>query len=72
MRRKQIEKRWFETHEEAKAFAWALPANAWGVEVRKVNKANKRYTHGATVEWYYSDTYQRGRAFDDTYRKETV
>jgi hypothetical protein len=27
-------------------------ADVWGVEINKVNKANKTYTHGYTVRWY--------------------
>lgn len=45
--------RWFETEEEAKAFVNAIWNQAWGVELRRVNSANKTYDHGYTVRWYW-------------------
>lgn len=47
--------RWFETESEAKAFVKSIWNESWGVELRKVNKANRTYSHGFTVRWYWRD-----------------
>ena len=45
--------RWFETEDEVMSFAKSIWNQAWGVEVRKVNKANRTYQSGYTIRWYW-------------------
>lgn len=45
--------RWFASHESAKLFVRSIWDDAWGVEMRKVNAANRKYNHGFTVRWYW-------------------
>jgi hypothetical protein len=50
---KQWQTKWFSSLDDARSFAREITPKAWGVEVTKVNRANKQYTHGATVRWYW-------------------
>lgn len=45
--------RWYATKDEALAFVQSIARCAWGIELRKVNKANKTYAFGYTVQWYW-------------------
>jgi hypothetical protein len=38
---------------EATKFLLSLMGTAWGVECNKVNRANKTYTSGYTIRWYW-------------------
>lgn len=53
-KRKNWQTIWFATKEECHAHIAdrAKSAKCWGVELLKVNKSNKTYTHGYTVRWY--------------------
>lgn len=42
---------WVSTKEEADALVKAKSETNWGIEVNKVNRANKKYTHGYIVFW---------------------
>ena len=57
--------KWFETESEARAFIREIWDSAWGVELRKVNKANRTYTTGYTLRWYWKDA----KSWDDEQRE---
>ncbi len=42
---------WVATREEANTLAGEKSKTNWGIFVTKVNKANRRYTHGYVVSW---------------------
>jgi len=50
-KRASVFSKWIADEAEARAFTRAKAKTHWSVELRKVNKANKKHTHGFTVTW---------------------
>lgn len=53
MKRLSVNTKWFETKEECRAMLTEREkhVDVWGVDILKVNKANRTYNHGFTVRW---------------------